>query len=100
MEGRCSRGWVWTGRRVLSVLLVLVCWWGPGAAGRRGPRGSSPNDIALSVHRLTQLGNRGQALLRNIAIMTHSCGNAQLPQLRRKRLRHSPVTCNDGSYAG
>ncbi|XP_076466178.1 palmitoleoyl-protein carboxylesterase NOTUM-like [Babylonia areolata] len=89
-------------RHLLCVLLLCV-WWsssGQGALGRRAVRGSSPNDIALSVHRLTELGTRGQALLRNIAIMTQSCNNAELPQLRRKRLRHSPVTCNDGSYAG
>ena len=96
MEARCPRHV--RGLHVLRVLyvLVLTTWTSTLGAAQR----SSPNDIALSVDRLTELGNRGQALLRNIAIMTHSCGNTEMPQLRRKRLRHSPVTCNDGSYAG
>jgi len=82
MEARCPR--YVTGLHVLRVLYALTlatCTCTLGAA----QRGSSPNDIALSVDRLTELGNRGQALLRNIAIMTHSCGNTEMPQLRRKR---------------
>nr|KAG5688987.1 hypothetical protein BaRGS_005531 [Batillaria attramentaria] len=81
---------------VLCLLALCALTLTFGAAHR----GNNANDISLSPDRLTELGSRGQALLRNIAIMTHTCGNTQMPQLRRKRLRHSPVTCNDGSYAG
>ncbi|XP_050393204.1 palmitoleoyl-protein carboxylesterase NOTUM [Patella vulgata] len=58
------------------------------------------NDIILNTDKLNQLGSQGQLLLRHIALTTHSCGVTEVPKLRRKLLRHSSATCNDGSPAG
>ncbi|GFR63600.1 hypothetical protein ElyMa_001899900 [Elysia marginata] len=57
-------------------------------------------DITFSPGRLNELGSRGQWLLRHIALMTHTCGIRDMASMRRKLLRKSDVTCNDGSYAG
>ncbi|KAK3712398.1 hypothetical protein RRG08_002728 [Elysia crispata] len=57
-------------------------------------------DVTFSPNRLDELGSRGQWLLRHIALMTHTCGVGDMASMRRKLLRKSDVTCNDGSYAG
>ncbi|KAK0064501.1 palmitoleoyl-protein carboxylesterase notum1a [Biomphalaria pfeifferi] len=56
--------------------------------------------VANTTGRLQQLGTRGQWLLRHIASMTLSCGVKEMSNMKRKLLRHSEVTCNDGTPAG
>ncbi|ESO88928.1 hypothetical protein LOTGIDRAFT_106761 [Lottia gigantea] len=58
------------------------------------------SDITLNTEKLNQLGSQGQLLLRHIALTTHSCGIAEVPRFRRKFLKHSSATCNDGSPSG
>ena len=65
-----------------------------------GPANRGRNDISLNTKKLNELGSQGQLLLRHIAITTHSCGIKDQPKFRRKLLRQSPVSCNDGSPAG
>ncbi|CAL1546975.1 unnamed protein product, partial [Lymnaea stagnalis] len=57
-------------------------------------------DTTFSTSKLHELGSRGQWLLRHIALMTHSCGIKEMSNLKRKLLRNTDVTCNDGSHAG
>lgn len=77
---------------LLSWMCLVIVNAGPADRGR--------NDITLNTEKLNELGSQGQLLLRHIAITTHSCGIKEQPKFRRKLLRHSPVTCNDGSPAG
>ncbi|BFZ09989.1 hypothetical protein BsWGS_13028 [Bradybaena similaris] len=58
------------------------------------------DDVTFNTNKLQELGSRGQWLLRHLAIMTHTCGVKDAPNLRRKLLGKSEVTCNDGSPAG
>lgn len=61
---------------------------------------SRSSDITFNINKLHELGSRGQWLLRHMAMLTHKCGFKDTPSLKRKLLRKSNVTCNDGSPAG
>ncbi|XP_059157437.1 palmitoleoyl-protein carboxylesterase notum1-like [Physella acuta] len=61
------------------------------------PSTPSP-DVTYSSSRLHELGSRSQHLLRHI--MMHSCGVKETSNMKKKLLRNTDVTCNDGSPAG
>ena len=63
----------------------------------RSDRRSRANDVSM---RLPEVNSRGQSTRGNMARKLQSSGLFQLSHLRRKRLRQSYVTCNDGSHAG
>ncbi|PVD28602.1 hypothetical protein C0Q70_11195 [Pomacea canaliculata] len=90
-------------KRALHVLRVMymltLCILTPRPSTAQRGRGDA-SDVTLGTQRLGRMDSKAQVLLQEMTSPTRACGETDMALMRRKRLRHPSITCNDGSSAG